>query len=192
MQVEGFLKRKTWRGGEHQSLSRLLGQSPNWLQWRKWLESNLSDTSLSTNSCLLIAGMSLFHTLFVFVRFLKKSFFLFKSSNISEQFLCVAISHFPSPWSVLLVSTLSHLFPPAGHRFGRKHILFVLILSFFPLIRKNTHSFTSGPIISVNVNTDGQRQILSFSFNALKRKKSTFPFTFGQHYVPSLPLYIML
>ena len=99
------------------------------------MESNLSDTSLSTNSCLLIAGMSLFHTLFVFVRFLKKSFFLFKSSNISEQFLCVAISHFPSPWSVLLVSTLSHLFPP-GHRFGRKHILFVLILSFFPLIRK--------------------------------------------------------
>ena len=99
------------------------------------MESNLSDTSLSTNSCLLIAGMSLFHTSFVFVRCLKKVF-LFKSSNISEEFLCVAISHFPSPWSVLLVSTLSHLFPPAGHRFGRKHILFVLILSFFPLIRK--------------------------------------------------------
>ena len=136
MQEEGFLKRKTWRGGEHQSLSRLLGQSPNWLQWRKWLESNLSDTSLSINSCFLIASMSLFHTLFAFVRCLKKVFFFCSNLPISPNSSCAAISHFPSPWSVLLVSTLSHLFPPAGHRFGRKHILFVLILSFFPLIRK--------------------------------------------------------
>ena len=90
---------------------------------------------------MLIASMSLFHTLFVFVRCLKKVFFfLFKSSNISEQFLCVAISHFPSPWSVLLVSTLSHLFPP-GHRFGRKYILFVLILSFFSSDKKKYSQF---------------------------------------------------
>ena len=31
-----------------------------------------------------------------------------------------------------------------------------------------------------------------FFLQCFEKKKSTFPFTFGQHYVPSLPLYIML
>ena len=134
MQVEGFLKRKTWRGGEHQSLSRLLGQSPNWLQWRKWLESNLSDTSLSTISFVNCWHVT-FSYLICFRPMFKKFFFLSSNLSISPKSSCVAISHFPSPWSVLLVSTLSHLFPP-GHRFGRKLMLFVLICSFFPLTRK--------------------------------------------------------
>ena len=77
-------------------------------------------------------------------------FFFCSNLPISPNSSCAAISHFPSPWSVLLVSTLSHLFPP-GHRFGRKHILFVLICSFFPLIRIKYSPVPSFPSMSTRM-----------------------------------------
>ena len=110
------------------------------------MESNLSDTSLSTDSFVNCWRVT-FSYLICFRPMFKQSFFSVQIFQYLQRVLVWQFYIFQVRGRSFLVSTLSHPFPP-GHRFGRKYILFVLICSFFPLTRKKYSLVLSFPSMS--------------------------------------------